>query len=323
MKSIRFFEKQPFGLPPLKVLAVACAIQAVTFVEFAKAQESAPTTPPSSRRVVAENAVLKIVEIRDVAAETSGIINQALIQEGSLVTADQMIMEIDSTQAAIEKKKAEKELEIARVEAESRVDLKFIERSIEVHQSELSRAIRSNQRRPGVVPQSELDQLALVVNRALAEKEQAEFNIRLRGLTQDVKQVELEMSALKQSQCQIQSPMDGMIVEVLKRKGEWVAISEPVAKVIRLDVLRTEIKVPATDALQDLLGAEAKFYPKLQSDGVQESYAGKVVFIYPEANPISAEVRVWVEIENPEFKLIPGLTGRVKIDPVSSPTAAR
>lgn len=323
MISNHLFEKQVRAMNTSIGLLTICAIQILALAGFTLAQEPKLEESASPQQVVAENSVLKIVEIRNIAAETSGIINQTLIQEGSRVTADQMIMEIDSAQAMIENKKAEKELEIAKVEADSRVDLKFIQRSIDVHQSEFSRAVRSNQRRPGVVAQSELDQLALVVNRAQAEKEQAEFNIRLRGLTRDVKQVQLELSALKQAQCQIKSPMAGMIVEVLKRKGEWVAASEAVAKVIRLDVLRTEIKVPVADALQDLMGASAKFYPKLKSGGVQDFYTGKVVFIYPEANPISGEVRVWVEIQNPEFKLIPGLTGRVEIKRVSPKSVSK
>ena len=261
-----------------------------------------------------ENSVLRIVEVRNIAAQTSGLIQHTHIREGSLVTTDQLMMEIDESQPRIELKKAEKELEMAQLEAASRVDLVYVERSIEVAQAELSRALRSNQRRPGVVAQSELDQLALVVNRALAEKEKAEFQIQMRGLTSEIQQIKLELDKLKQNHCQIRSPMAGMIVEILRRKGEWVETSEAVARVIRLDVLRTELKVPADEALNDLIGATAIFYPKLQAAGVRPSYPGKVVFINPEANAISSEVRVWVEIENLDLKLIPGLTGRVEIE---------
>ncbi len=267
-----------------------------------------------SNILTSENSVLRIVEERNIAAQTSGLIHQTHIREGSLVTADQLMMEIDESQPRIELKKAEKELEMARLEAASRVDLIYVERSIEVAQAELSRAMRSNQRRPGVVPQSELDQLALVVNRSLAEKEKAEFQIEMRGLTSEIQQIKLELDKLKQTHCQIKSPMAGMIVEILRRKGEWVETSEAVARVIRLDVLRTELKVPADEALNDLIGATAIFHPKLQAAGVRPSYPGKVVFINPEANAISSEVRVWVEIENVDLKLIPGLTGRVEIE---------
>lgn len=282
-----------------------------------------PDSIATTQTLTAENAVLKIVEVRQIAAQTAGLIENAAVVEGDLVAADQVIMNIDSRQPEQESKKTAKELEIATVQAESRVDLNYFERSIEVAQAELERAVRSNQRRPGVVAQSELDQLQLVVNRALAEKEQAEFQIRLRELTRHVKQIDLDLNRLKESQCQIKSPMAGMIVEILKRKGEWVAASEAVAKVIRLDVLKTEIKVPATEVLRGLLGARAKFYPRLAADQVKPFYAGKVIFIYPEANPISEEVRIWVEIENSDLKLIPGLTGRVEIERPDSQSAAR
>jgi multidrug efflux pump subunit AcrA (membrane-fusion protein) len=106
-----------------------------------------------------------------------------------------------------------------------------------------------------------------------------------------------------------------MIVDVFRREGEWVDASEPVARVVRLDVLRAEIKLPATLALNDLVGTNATFIPKLDSPSLQQSYPGKVVFVYPEANPISADVRVWIEIENQDLKLIPGLLGKIEVNP--------
>jgi multidrug efflux pump subunit AcrA (membrane-fusion protein) len=291
--------------------------------ETIAAQEIETSAKISEPSITAENAVLKIVDIRDIAAQTAGLIEDTLVQEGTMVAMEQLIMKIDSTQQTNEVNKTAKELEIAALQAESRVDLKFTERSIEVAEAELIRAQRSNQRRPGVVAESELDQLKLIINRSLAEKEQAEFQIRLRELTRQVKQIDLESNRIKESQCRIKSPMAGMIVEVLKRKGEWVSTSEAVARVIRLDVLKIEIKVPITEVIHGLVNAPAKFYPKIKAPGFKPWYPGRVVFVYPEANAISGEVRIWLEIENPELKLIPGLTGRVEIERSHHESASR
>lgn len=277
--------------------------------------------PAASQPVIVQNAVLKIVEQRDIPARASGIIEESLIREGSLVVANQLVMKIDNDETQREIEKTAKELEMAKLDAASRVDLEYAERSIEVAQAELDRALRSNQRRPGVVARSELDQLSLVVNKTVAEKQKTEFQMKMRAMNRDVSQIELELVRLRNDFHQILAPTDGVIVEVYRREGEWVEKSTPVARLVRLDKLKTEVKLSAAKALHHLEGATATFYPALDLALPQESYLGRVMFVYPEANPISSEVRVWVEIENANLKLIPGLTGRLEIQTNQSASA--
>lgn len=293
----------------------------VTMLLVGKTGPASAQQPPAAKPLVVQNAVLKIVEQRDIPARTSGIIEESLIREGSLVVADQLVMKIDNDETQRELEKTVKELEMAKLDAESRVDLEYAERSIEVAQAELDRALRSNQRRPGVVARSELDQLSLVVNKTIAEKQKTEFQIKMRVMNRDISQIELELVRLRNEFHEIQAPTDGVIVEVYRRKGEWVEKSAPVARLVRLDKLKTEVKLPAAKALHRLENAAATFYPTLDLALPQESYPGRVTFVYPEANPISSEVRVWVEIENTNLKLIPGLTGRLEIQANQSASA--
>ena len=262
---------------------------------------------------VIKNAVLKIVEQRDIPARISGVIQSNQIQEGTVVNVDQLVMQIDDRQTKVQLQKAEKELEMAQRESESRVDVEYAARSIQVAEAELGRALRSNQRRPGVVAQSEIDQLSLVVKKTIAEKQKIEFQMQMRAMSRDVSKLERDLEKLNGDLHQIKSPMRGKIVEVYRRQGEWVNVSEAVARVVRLDKLRAEVKVPAVKALNQLTGATATFYPKHQTSKT-EAYPGFVVFVYPEANPISSEVRVWVEIDNEKLELIPGMTGRLEIE---------
>ena len=45
---------------------------------------------------------------------------------------------------------------------------------------------------------------------------------------------------------------------------------------------------------------------------------GKVVFINPEANPVNSQVEIWVEIDNTNRKLMPGLEAAIIIQYSSS-----
>ena len=216
----------------------------------------------------------------------------------------QAVMEIDDAMVKLEIDKLKKERDIAAKEASTTVELQFKKRSIEVAEAELGRALRSNQRQPGAVARSEIDQLTLMVQRAIAERETTEFQIKVRGMQTEVKKMEVSIGEKKLNDHKINSPITGMVVEILKKQGEWVQASEPVAKLIRLDKLKTEIKVPASVALDRLVGCKGTFKPNLKSLGGKD-YPAIVTFVYPEANPVNASVRVWVELKTRTSILFP------------------
>ena len=76
--------------------------------------------------------------------------------------------------------------------------------------------------------------------------------------------------------------------------------------------LKAEIKVPASIALDSLVGTKAVFSPELESLKGQ-TFEGRVTFVNPEANPVNLQMRVWVEIENEKLKLVPGLVGSIEL----------
>ena len=261
---------------------------------------------------VAKDAVLRIHESRDIASKAAGMILKSTIREGSLVKDKQLLMEIDSRLAKLNVEKLVNEKEIASREAASTVELDFMTKSIDVAKTELSRALQSNNRLPGAVPKSEIDQLRLVAERAIAEKQKTAFEMQIMAMQTTIRDIELNVGKRQLADHQINSPIDGKVVEIYKKEGEWVNASEPVAKVVQLKKLKTEIKVPASIALDQLVGTKAVFSPALDSlEG--ETFEGTVTFVYPEANPVNRQMKVWVVIDNRELKLVPGLVGSVKL----------
>jgi multidrug efflux pump subunit AcrA (membrane-fusion protein) len=262
--------------------------------------------------VTVKDAILKIIESRDIPSKSSGVILRSDIQEGTLVTVGQQLMEIDDQMAQLNLQKLIKEQNIAAEEAATTVELEFMKRSINVAQAELSRALESNQRLPGAVPKSEIEQLALLAERAVAEKDKTIFDMGIKTRQAAIREVEVQIGKQQLADHKIVSPLAGKVVELYKRQGEWVDASQPVARIVQLNKLKTEIKVPASTALNNLKGTKAVFTPKLKSlDG--QTFAGKVIFIAPEANPVNSTIRVWVEIENTDLKLVPGLLGTIEL----------
>jgi len=44
-------------------------------------------------------------------------------------------------------------------------------------------------------------------------------------------------------------------------------------------------------------------------------FAGHIVFVNPEIDPLNSQVRVWAEVENPDLKLRPGMQAALVIEP--------
>ena len=272
-----------------------------TVASFASGQDSG---------FVVEEAVLKISEERSVPCQTSGVIIKNLVKEGSVVKAGQPIAKIDDALARLNVQKLEKELEVATAEATSRVDLEYAQKAIGVASAELTRALLANQRSPSSVAQSEIDQLSLVVEKSRAESEKTRFAMELMAKRAQVRSVELETGKKILTDHVIDSPIKGMVVEILQKEGEWVDTSQPIARVLRLDKLKSEVRVPASFALDGILGKSGEFIPEMASLESRK-YPAKIVFVHPEANPVNSTIRVWVEIDNSDMELVAGLTGKL------------
>ena len=285
-------------------------------VAIANGQETLDRDATDDQTFVAKNAALRFIEERSIPCLASGVIKKSHVKEGTLVKPGQLIAEIDEDLARLDVQKLEKELAIAKKEASTTVELEYAKRSIEVAEAELKRATLANKMRAGAIADSEIDQLNLVVKKSIAEKDKTEFQIVLREMSSQVQDVALAIGRKKLANHQITSPIAGKVVEILKKEGEWVEVSESLARVVQLDKLKTEIRVPAALALGDLTGRMAVFRPNLKSLANKE-YPATVIFVQPEANPVNASMRVWVEIDNQNLDLVPGLTGDLEIRPKS------
>ena len=289
------------------------------FIAFCLASAFGNAVSNGQETFVAKDAVLQTVEERRVPSLISGVISKSHVQEGTLLKTDQAVMEIDAAMAFLNLSKLEKERDMTIKEASTTVELEYVKRSIQVAKAELGRALRSNESQPGAITRSEIDQLTMMVERAIAEQRKTEFQIQLKKMLIEVKNVEVSIGQKKIEDHHINSPVAGMVVEIFKKEGEWVEASESVAKIARLDKLKTEIKMPAAIALENLVGSPAIFTPNLETLDSKQ-YSAKVIFVHPSANPVNASVRVWVEVENEDLDLIPGLTGRLEIRRGIDPT---
>lgn len=258
------------------------------------------------------SALVKLIEQVDVPARESGVLAEVLVHEGQMVADGDLLARIVDTEARLAEGRAEIELKVAAMQAENDVNLRFARKSVEVAKAELARSLDSVENYPKSVSDTELDRLRLVVQRATLEVEQAELERDVAGRTRQIKENACQTAREKVQRHRIVSPLDGMVVQVGRHRGEWVEPGAAVVRVVRLDRLRAEGFIPAgrlTPALQDARVTLALDLPG--KPGAE--LPGRLVFVSPEIDAVNAEVRVWAEIENTQLLLRPGMRGTMTI----------
>ena len=133
----------------------------------------------------------------------------------------------------------------------------------------------------------------------------ADAKIDLAKSTVSLQQAEIDLEHVKQT-----SPLDGIVLERLVNPNEF---TKPGQVIIKLGVLNTvlmaaKITEEKMHSVQLGLSAETSF-PAFPS----EVFKGTVVKIDPNIDPVTRTFTTYVKIENPDFRLKPGLSGFARI----------
>lgn len=133
----------------------------------------------------------------------------------------------------------------------------------------------------------------------------ADAKIDLAKATVSLKQAEIDLEHVKQL-----SPIDGIVLERLVNPNEF---TKPGQIVMKLGVLNTvlmaaKITEEKMHSVQLGLPAEVTF-PAFPS----EVFKGTVAKIDPNIDPITRTFTTYIKIENPDFRLKPGLSGFARI----------
>jgi membrane fusion protein, multidrug efflux system len=284
-------------------------------VQFLLAAMALASTMPALRAedIQVSSVLIKLIEQVEVPAREAGVLANVAVREGEMVAAGAALAQVEDTDAQLNKRQAQLELEGARKQAESDVKVRFAKKSLEVAEAELRRAVDSGKRLAQSVSQSELDHLRLLVQKGTLEIEQAQLELELDQITRELKENDLQIAEHTINERRITAPLAGFVAQVNRHQGEWVQPGQPILRILRLDRLRAEGLVNAQAVRGDLNGRKVKLTVQLDDQPAVE-FAGKVSFVSPEIDPVNGQVRIWAEIENTDLQLRPGLHGSMVID---------
>lgn len=248
----------------LALLMGAALVASAATIGFG--QESTPAA--SSIRI--DNAQVRLIHTIEVAAQADGLINEIYVDEGNTVTGKQQVIKIDSRVAEADVAVAKTELEAATKQAAQTADLEFAKASNEVaiaSLGEMKNLYAKNAVARVQVRQAELEatKTKLGVDVALVKESQDEMSVLVANEKYKAAQVRLELYTML-------APMEGLITERMRDRGEWVRAGEPVFKMVHMNELKVEAMVPIYDKRSESTGS-SQFSPKVHVDGAVISAA--------------------------------------------------
>jgi multidrug efflux pump subunit AcrA (membrane-fusion protein) len=264
-----------------------------------------------------KNAILKPLLTISVAAGVPGVIEQVHVQEGDLIEPNDLLVKIRDDEAVLSHQRAKVALDTAKIKSARDVEIRLAQKSSEVAEQELNRALKANSIAADTYPINEVERYRLVWERAKIEMERTKLDQQLAILSESQAAIELQQSQQSIDRHSSRSQVKGMVVSVDKHSGEWVDPNTKVLEIMSTERLRVEGFVSGNEAVALEKGMSAQVTISLvkspEPNSSPQAIPGKVSFVSPIANPANGQVRVFIEIDNRNSLYRPGLPVTVSI----------
>jgi membrane fusion protein, multidrug efflux system len=280
------------------IFLVICA--ALAFLVFETVIHVFSTTSSMARRVGAPTPVETVIAKRQSLDEViggSGAVEQAsTVQLSSQVNAE--VLEVPVKVGDLVKKG----------QLLLRLDDRLIQAQVEANQQYVEVAnVKIKDQEKQVARYTALEKKAMGTPLQLEQSEIALADARqdLAKSTLSLRQAEIDLEHVK-----ITSPIDGIILERLVNPGEATHRDQIVFKLGSLNTVLVAAKLTEErmHSVEVGMAAEATF-PAFSG----EVFPGKVVKIDPNIDPVTRTFTAYVEINNRDLRLKPGLSGFVRV----------
>lgn len=273
-----------------------------------------------SQAIEAESVLIRLIDEVDVPARAAGVLSRIEVVEGQHVKKGQHLAQIDDVEARLNQQRAQIELSISQHLADDDIPVRSAKKKLAFSLSDVGRVRRAVAAVPGSISAAQMDETELRLSQAELELEKAKRDLQMAKMSEKLKESEFQLSRRTVAIRKIASPLDGVVVEVVCKPGEWVEPGEKVLRIVRTDRLRAEGLVLAREVLGVDVGTPVTVSVDVAGAPSGE-YAGEVVFVSPEISPVTGQVRIYADIDNQSGLLRPGLRPKMTIQLGKSSTA--
>ena len=268
------------------------------------------------RQVSITHCLVSLIEDIQAPALEAGALAAVEVSEGQLVTAGQLIARIDDRQPALQKIAAQLERDAAVAKAQDDIEVRYAKAALDVAGADLERALAIERRNAGAVTPQEVQKLRLAKRRDELQIDRSKLELHVAKMNADVQQAAVDAADEAMARRQIVSPIDGVVVTLFHERGEWVNAGDPVAQIVRIDRLRVEGFVNASEYSPADIAEQPVTVEVPLANQQQAQFVGRVTFISPLVQA-GNKYRVRAEVENRTVKghplLRPGMTASMTI----------
>lgn len=252
----------------------------------------APVEARAVEYTVRAVGTIDVFERVQVTARVAGVVDAVKFDEGQVVKANQVLVQIDAARYNLAVREARAAAERARI-------------AIADAEAGLARRETADKANPGLIPGEELETWRSKVAAAKADLGE--------------RMVARDRAALDQRDAYVRAPIAGEIESRTVVTGAYVQPGTVLATMVRRDPLRLRFDVPAAEAAPLAKGATARF----TVEGDDHAYHASIVHIAAAADPASRMVRVTADIDDPARARLPaGGFAQVVVPIGGSATAA-
>lgn len=298
--------------------------------------QPAPARVGQRGAILVPHGLVTAIDDIKVPARDAGSLTKINVKSGALVDVDFVMGEIDNRDTLAKQRIAQGELDAANVQANSRAEIEAAKKGRDVAKAEYDSALAIWEKNRGAISEQELRRAKFQWDRSIAQIEVAETDNRVAMQTVLIKQAQLDATQVELRKKKIEAPIQGQIVEVYKHMGEWVQPGDPVLRLVRLDRVRVEGFVYASEAGRTELEGKPVTVKVLLPGGKETIVNGRVDYASPviEGSGRNRQYRIWTEVDNQfvdgNFVIQPGASAELTVDinaakipaPVAAPAPA-
>jgi HlyD family secretion protein len=274
-----------------------------------------PTQSGDVTRIVSASGKVRALNTIKVGSEISGQVSRVFVDYNSQVTAGQPLAEIDRTRVAARVDQAEAQVDLARAGlAQAEAALARARTDIQIQTRDFGR--REELASRGFTSKAGLDQAANAVAASRGGLQAAAAGIVSARAQIRQREAELQSARLDLDRTRILAPASGTVINKLVEPGATVAASFQTPNLFEIaadmSVMQVEASVDEADIGEVRVGQPVRFTVDAYPD---QTFAAAVRQIRTSATEAQNVVSYFVilQVQNPEGKLLPGMTANVEI----------
>jgi macrolide-specific efflux system membrane fusion protein len=275
-----------------------------------------PEVKVSADAVTLTHCLISLSEEAQVPAKEGGQLTKIHVKDGDQVTKDQLLAQIDDAHSQMEYRAAERKYVAAKVLSENDINVQYSEAAADVAAAQVLTGEEANRRVRGSVTEAQMREWRLMHRKFLLEIKQARFKMQTDSMEAEVRKAEMDAAQENIDRRQIKAPLGGVVVDLKHHEGEWLQPGDTVLRILRVDRLRIEGFLKASEYDPAELANRPVTVTVTLAHGRQEKFQGKVIFVNPTVEA-GGEFRVRVEVlnrkENDFWLLRPGQTAEMTI----------